>query len=57
MEQLNEFYSDQLCCLLMLMLQWESEKRPDFVALRVLLPNILALDTAEANNFLRMLIK
>ena len=38
-EQLSFHYSVNFCCILMLMLQWESENRPDFVTLETLVKN------------------
>ena len=47
-EQLNEYYSDHLCSILMLMLQWDSQKRQDFVTLRSLMHNIRSNEPEEA---------
>ena len=47
-EQMGEFYSENLCCILMLMLQWESERRPDFVNLQKLIPQIVQLPKEQA---------
>jgi len=54
-EQLNDFYSVNLCCILLLMLQWESECRPDFIRIKHLLPNIMALSPEDATNLFRWL--
>ena len=45
-EQLSEFYSENLCSVLMLMLQWESEQRPDFITLQTMITNIATLEGA-----------
>lgn len=47
MEQLTEFYPDRLCCVFMLMLQWESACRPDFVELIRFIDYIYELNDHE----------
>ena len=47
-EQLNEFYSAKLCCILLLMLQWESSSRPDFLTLQKLIQNIIQIEMEQA---------
>jgi len=36
---MTSYYSDNLCCILILMLQWENSTRPDFVTLEHLIKN------------------
>ena len=38
-EQMTAYYSDNLCCILILMLQWENSTRPDFITLEHLIKN------------------
>lgn len=47
-EQLSFHYSNNFCSVLMLMLQWESANRPDFVTLETLMNNeILKMKNKE----------
>ena len=46
-EQMNNLYSDNLCCILLLMLQWENVTRPDFITLEHLIKNDILQLTGE----------
>ena len=46
-EQMNNYYSDNLCCILLLMLQWENVTRPDFITLEHLIKNDILQLTSE----------
>ena len=44
---MNGLYSDNLCCILLLMLQWENVTRPDFITLEHLIKNDILQLTSE----------
>ena len=44
---MNGLYSDNLCCILLLMLQWENVTRPDFITLEHLIKNDILQLTGE----------
>lgn len=51
--QMTSYYSENLCCILLLMLQWENTTRPDFVTLEHLIQNdILQMTSQEQSQSL-----